>query len=161
MTSNKISFDELLYNFFREVTDADIAMQLNQIDMWQKAAKQPPYLYSYEKSVSGGQQKEQTGHIISDLIEGVDHQNNLAINEVTLEFYVVKCRAPFFSWLRDIFRKKKAVYYKLASPGTTSVKPCIKLNLKAQRRPVGSWELSTDARKLPEEIHQGTFPAII
>ncbi|MBC2710079.1 MAG: hypothetical protein HGJ94_03445 [Desulfosarcina sp.] len=163
MPNGKIPFDMLLFNFFREITDADIAIQLNQLEAWREAAKQYPYLNSEDAVPSTGQGGGEVRQVISDLMEGVDRQNNLAIGEVTLEFSLEKTRTPFFQWLRALFTpKKKRVYYRLAPSSVgTSGKSRLKLTLKARRKPVGAWEVSAQTERYPEELAHTIVPRII
>lgn len=163
MASAKIPFDKLLFNLLRATTDADIAMQLNQLEVWREAAKNHPYLRMENAIPSSDRDQGEMRQALSSLMEGVDRQHNLAIGKVTLELSLEKVRTPFFKWLHALVTSvRKPIYYRLAPPAhLPSQKPRIKLTVEAKRKPVGSWKVSAQTEHYPEDLANSFIPTIV
>lgn len=157
-----LSFKKMLAGFLQQILDADIAMQLNQINTWREAAKLDPLLDGLGVTVPRKATDGQVEHVITNLIEGIDRLNNLAIGEVTLEFDLESTPPPLWkriwSFIHGISIPK---YYRMAPPlRSARTNSILTVTLKAKRRPLGAWEVTSQAEKYPKDLDEAILPKI-
>lgn len=156
-----MSFKRTLAGFLQQVTEADVAMQLNQIESWREAARLDPLMDGFEMSTPSAAVSDQEDHVITHLMEGVDRLNNLAIGEVILEFDL-EMKKPailkrIWAFIRGISLPR---HYRLAPPlRVAETQPRLKVKLKARRRPLGAWE-STPREPYPKELYKVALPEL-
>jgi hypothetical protein len=157
------SLKSILAAFFEQVTEADIAMQLNQLYTWREAAEKDPILgWVDAPPLTDVEESERVKHAIPDLLEGVDRLNNLAIGEVNLEFDLISVKPAIYKklWAR-LTGKRLPRRYRLAPPPERGrMEPRLKLRLTVKRGPLGAWQITSGVEHYPQEFTDALMPEL-
>ena len=161
-TKPLMSVADMTAVFLEQVIEADIAMQLKQYETWRKASTKDPLrdMLSLQPA-PGDTPSEDLRHVVSDLLEGIDRLNNLALAETRLEIELEEIRPPLFKRLwAAVQGRVLSRYFRLAPANHRSRRARIKLILTVQRKSQSGWQVKNET--VPDgEIASGALVPVI
>jgi hypothetical protein len=145
-TEHLASVTRMAAVFLEKIVEADIGMQLRQYEIWREAASKEP-LFDVLKMQSDvhGEASDKPGLVISDLLEGMDRLNNLALSETCLEVELEKVRPSLIKRLGARLQGRTVPSrYRLAPAKSGRRRPRIKMRLTVERKRQGTWRVRSE-----------------
>jgi hypothetical protein len=155
------SVTDLMAAFLNQVIEADIAMQLKQYETWREAAKNEPIL-DVLKHKPGDTSSKNPQLVISDLLEGIDRLNNLALSETRLEIELEEIKPSLIKRMCARLRGRILLrHFRLSPTKRKNGQACIKLVLTVKRKPHGTWRVHREVINNDEIESTMRVPSIL
>ena len=160
LDKNTTSVTDFMAVFLEQVVEADIAMQLKQYEIWREVAKNEPLLDVLCQQPDD-MSSENLHLVISDLLEGIDRLNNLALSRTRLEIELEEIKPSMIQRMCARLRGRMiSPHFRLAPAKHKNGRPRVKLVLTAQRKPQGSWRVKRETVNGDEIESTARIPSI-